>query len=114
MKMYYLKLLVLMKDGSELSIIPPRRFQNKDWIDNYLKWLYKLKCKTYPIFEEFCGKEPGSELVSWFIYHVPASITRNLSIEEARIIYWLCFDQYIETNFLNEKQHVMHLTINKA
>lgn len=114
MKMWYLELLVCMKDDSKVRIIPPRRFQNKDWMVDYLKWLNKLKCKVYPIFEEFCGKEPGQSWISWFIYHVPLSIKRDLSIEELKILYWLCFNYYITTNFLNEKQHNVYLVINKA
>lgn len=88
------------------SIIPERRFQNKKDMMKYIKYLIKVSDAIYPIFKRYCaGKALDGDFCEFELgYNMPYYLKEYLTIEELKILYWVCFSSYCTDMYhLNEQ-----------
>lgn len=90
------------------KITPKRRFQNRDDLFKYVDYLEKLKGNIYPIFKKCClGSIENGDFCEFKLgWNIPKHIRENLSIDELKILYWMCFNRYCcYTKFVGMEIH---------
>lgn len=88
------------------NVIPERRFQNDKDAIKYIKYLIKVAALSYPIFERHCaGKALDGDFCEFALgWNMPYYLREYLTIEELKIVYWLCFSEYcVDMWHLNEQ-----------
>ena len=96
-KMYAIVFVKYLDDQFFGHIVPQRRFEIREDAFRYIDYLKKVSNNiAYLIFKRYCiGSVENGDFCEFKLgWNMPKYISENISIEELKIIYWMCFHRY--------------------